>query len=145
MLIYQKKNRRGNTSFSQWPEVRCAILTQSIPLCCDMWILACISPSKTTHLKQYHQRCCHVRPLKTITESWGCIKCGQFLDKLRNCWPIKDDSAAWIFDVLLTVHLSIILGNDQLDTQVLYFIIRLLQSSTCFEQRRAHHQEVKLY
>jgi len=26
-----------------------------------------------------------------------------------------------------------------------YFIIRLLQSSTCFEQRRAHHQEVKFY
>ena len=37
------------------------------------------------------------------------------------------------------------LANDQLDAQFLYFIIRLLQSSTCFEQRRAHHQEVKLY
>ena len=36
-------------------------------------------------------------------------------------------------------------GNDQLDTQLLYFIMCLLQSSTCFEQRRAHHQEVKLY
>jgi len=33
-------------------------------------------------------------------------------------------------------------GNDQLDTQLLYFIICLLQSSTCFEQTRAHHQEV---
>ena len=49
------------------------------------------------------------------------------------------------FDVLLTEHLSIILANDQLDAQFLYFIILLLQSSTCFEQRRAHHQEVKLY
>ena len=49
------------------------------------------------------------------------------------------------FDVLLTVHLSIILVNDQLDAQFFHFIIRLLQSSTCFEQRRAHHQEVKLY
>ena len=39
----------------------------------------------------------------------------------------------------------ITLANDQLDAQFLYFIIRLLQSSTCFEQRRAHHQEVKLY
>ena len=48
-------------------------------------------------------------------------------------------------DVLLTAHLSINLGNDQTDTQFLYFIIRLLQSSTCFEQRRAHHQEVKFY
>ena len=49
------------------------------------------------------------------------------------------------FDVLLTVHLSITLVNDQLDAQFFYFIIRLLESSTCFEQRRAHHQEVKLY
>ena len=49
------------------------------------------------------------------------------------------------FNVLLTVHLSTNLVNDQLDAQLLYFIIRLLQSSTCFERRRAHHQEVKLY
>jgi len=48
-------------------------------------------------------------------------------------------------DVLLTEHLRITLVNDQLDAQFFYFIIRLLQSSTCFEQRRAHHQEVKLY
>ena len=40
-------------------------------------------------------------------------------------------------------HLTLV--NDQLDAQLFYFIIRLLQSSTCFEQRRAHHQEVKLY
>ena len=46
------------------------------------------------------------------------------------------------FYVLLTVHLSITLVNDQLDAQFFYFIIPLLQSSTCFEQRRAHHQEV---
>ena len=38
-----------------------------------------------------------------------------------------------------------ILVNDQPDAQLFYFIIRLLQSYTCFEQRRAHHQEVKLY
>ena len=49
------------------------------------------------------------------------------------------------FDALLTVHLSITLVNDQLDAQFFYFIIRLLQSSACFEQRRAHHQEVILY
>jgi len=49
------------------------------------------------------------------------------------------------FNVLLTAHLRITLANDQLEAQFLYFIIRLLQSSTCFEQRRAHHQEVKLY
>jgi len=39
------------------------------------------------------------------------------------------------------VHLSTTVVNDQLDAQLIYFIIRLLQSSTCFEQR---HQEVKL-
>ena len=49
------------------------------------------------------------------------------------------------FYVLLTVQLGITLVNDQLDAQFFYFIIRLLQSSTCFEQRHAHHQEVKLY
>ena len=49
------------------------------------------------------------------------------------------------FNVLLTLHLSVTLVNDQLQAQLLYFIIRLLQSSTCLEQRRAHHQEVKLY
>jgi len=43
------------------------------------------------------------------------------------------------------VHLSITLVYNQLDLQLLYFITRLLQSSTCFEQRRAHHQKVKLY
>ena len=49
------------------------------------------------------------------------------------------------FNVLLTAHLSKTLINDQLETQFFYFIIRSLQSSTCFEQRRAHHEEVKLY
>ena len=48
-------------------------------------------------------------------------------------------------NVLLTVHLSITLVNDQFDAQLFYFIICLLLSSTCFEQRRAYHQEVKLY
>ena len=37
------------------------------------------------------------------------------------------------FYVLLTVHLTITLGNDQLDTQLLDFTISLLSSSTCFE------------
>jgi len=44
---------------------------------------------------------------------------------------------------LLNLYIS--LANDQLNGQFFYFIIRLLQSSTCFEQRRAHHQEVKFY
>ena len=59
------------------------------------------------------------------------------------------DMSVWVdyinFDVLLTVHLNVNLANDQPEAQFLYFIIRLLQSSTCFEQRLAHHQEVKLY
>ena len=46
-------------------------------------------------------------------------------------------------DVSLTVHLSIILANDQLDAQ--FFLIPLLQSSTCLEQHLAHLQGVKLY
>ena len=52
----------------------------------------------------------------------------------------------WLFFfILLTVHLSLTLAHDEPDAQLFYLIIRLLQSSTCFEQRRAHHQEVKLY
>jgi len=50
------------------------------------------------------------------------------------------------FNILLTVYLSITLVNDQLDAQFVYFyntfITVLLQSSTCFEQYHAHHQEV---
>jgi len=57
----------------------------------------------------------------------------------------KTEKKRKCFYVLLTVHLSITLVNDQLDAQLFYFIMRLLQSSTCFEQRRVHHQEVKLY
>jgi len=50
-----------------------------------------------------------------------------------------------LFDVLLTMHLSITLDNYQLDVQI--FLVHLLQSSkcTCFEQYLAHPQEVKLY
>ena len=35
--------------------------------------------------------------------------------------------------MFFTMHLSIILDNDQSDTHLLYFTIRLLCSSTCFE------------
>jgi len=41
-------------------------------------------------------------------------------------------------------NFCVTLVNDQLDAQLLYFIIQLLQSSTCFEQCHALHQ-VKLY
>ena len=46
-------------------------------------------------------------------------------------WPTRDLYLA-IF-VLLTVHISIILDNDQRDAHLLYFTIYLLLSSTCFE------------
>ena len=72
---------------------------------------------------------------------------------IRNCGRISWSGRAnrirelfrihfFYFNILLTVHLSTTLINDQLDAQFLYSIIRLLQSSTCFEQRYAHHQEV---
>ena len=38
----------------------------------------------------------------------------------------------------------LILVPDQLNAQKSYFKISLLYSSTCFEQRCAHHQEVKI-
>jgi hypothetical protein len=47
--------------------------------------------------------------------------------------------------VLLTVHLSVILANDQIDAPIFCFIISLLQSSTCFDHCSAHNQQVKLY
>jgi len=50
-----------------------------------------------------------------------------------------------VISVPTILFLMINLVNDQLDAQIFYFIILLLQSSACFEQRRAHHQEVKFY
>jgi len=57
----------------------------------------------------------------------------------------KISKETFFLKVLLTVHLGINLVNDQLDAQLLYFIIRLLQSCTCSKQRRTLHQEVKFY
>ena len=59
------------------------------------------------------------------------------MDNTAVLWyvPIQMIIALWYFCVLLTVHLSISLDNDQLDAHLLYFTIRPLQSSTCFE----HH------
>jgi hypothetical protein len=44
----------------------------------------------------------------------------------------------------MTTTSPIFLVNDQLDAQF-FFIIRLLQSSKCFEQPRADNQENQLY
>jgi hypothetical protein len=47
------------------------------------------------------------------------------------------------FYILVTVHLGIILINNQLDAQ--HFCIYLFRFSTCFEQLCTHHQESQLY
>jgi len=58
--------------------------------------------------------------LTTVTRS---VLCFVF------CWPCI---SIWL------------LVGDQLDTQFFY-IIHLFQSSSCFEQTRAHHQEVNCF
>ena len=60
------------------------------------------------------------------------------VDAIPDTLLVIGNVGAW-----MPVYVTLV--NDQLDAQFFYFIIRLLQSSTCFEQRRAHHQEVKLY
>jgi len=78
----------------------------------------------------------------------GCyVTCSGLRERCTGFWGGNQEERDHLedFNVLLTVRLSITLVNYQLDAQVLYFIIRLLQSSTCFEQHRAHHHEVKLY
>ena len=55
----------------------------------------------------------------------------------HSCEIISAESRVW------TVRGTLV--NDQLGAQLFYFILSILQSSTCFEQRREHHQEVKLY
>jgi hypothetical protein len=47
-----------------------------------------------------------------------------------------------IFYVLLTVHLGIILVNDQFNAQ--FFYICLFQISTCFQHSCAHHRIVSI-
>ena len=49
------------------------------------------------------------------------------------------------FDVLLTVHLSIILVINQLNAQNLVFIISLLYASKCFEHYVLIIRRSKLY
>ena len=49
------------------------------------------------------------------------------------------------FDVLLTVHLSIILVLNQLNAQKTCFIISLLYASTCFEHYVLIIKRSKLY
>jgi len=48
----------------------------------------------------------------------------QFDQILSLAYSFKYNSNITIFYLLLTVHLSIILDNDQLDTHLLYFILQ---------------------
>ena len=58
--------------------------------------------------------------------------------------PLNTRSSFPRSNIFLNVHLGITLINDQIYAQFL-ILIRLFQSSTCFEQHRTHHQETKLY
>ena len=50
-----------------------------------------------------------------------------------------------LFLFLLTLRLSISLDNNQLDAHLLYFTIRPLQSSTCFEDYMLIIRRFELY
>jgi hypothetical protein len=74
------------------------------------------------------------------------------LKKFETCWEylwaiygsLYVNTCAFV-DIICCIlcfvdlHLGIILVNDQLDAQF-SFLVCLFQSSTCFEQPRAHHQ-----
>ena len=71
------------------------------------------------------------------------VPCLLFWDRLMG-----QDSVIVMKRRSITINkLQLILGSDQLNTQFLYFTIRLLWSSTCFEHYTmyAHHQEVEFY
>ena len=59
--------------------------------------------------------------------------------------PFCTKTGPILFYVLLTVHLSISLYNDQHDAHLLYFTILPLQSSTCFEHYMPIIRRLKLY
>ena len=62
---------------------------------------------------------------KTICDCLQCdIYCVISFEKMYLL--VQSSDITLNFYVLLTVHLSIILDNDQLDTHLLYFTIRLL-------------------
>jgi len=61
-----------------------------------------------------------------------CVKL-KWLSKMPKLVAGHKDLGDTNFCVMLTVHLSLILDNDQRDAHLLYFTIYLLHSSTCFE------------
>ena len=56
---------------------------------------------------------------------------------------VTQEDGSTIFYVLLTVHLGIIIVNNQL--AYILFGIRLFRYTTCFEQPCVRHQENQLY
>jgi hypothetical protein len=59
-------------------------------------------------------------------------------------WPSGMQVEQFILNILLAVHPNITLVNDQIDAQFfLFYNMFITVLSTCFEQRCAHHQEVK--
>ena len=66
------------------------------------------------------------------------LHCLRNFQKTKACWFFAPGfviftDIRFFLNVLLTAHLSISLDNDQLDAHLLYFTIRPLQSSTCFD------------
>jgi len=69
---------------------------------------------------------CFIYALLTLINSLKMIKIGRNVSELRII-VCKNIILIFLhFFVFLTVHLGIILDNDQLDTRLLYFTIRLL-------------------
>jgi len=73
---------------------------------------------------------------------WGKLWFNKSLNLIttRYFWSANGRLACRAFLRLVRFSKSLLVG-DQLDTHFFY-IIRLFQSSTCFEQARAHHQEL---
>ena len=81
---------------------------------------------------------------------WLIHLCDNDLLKMAfGCWNFQEfiiKCTFWKFiDRTKVIKVWQTLANEQLDAKFLYFIIRLLQSFTCFKLPRTHHQEVKLY
>jgi hypothetical protein len=68
----------------------------------------------------------------------------RFVCALGNVKKKVPCTTVFCFMFCWSVHLGIILVNDQLDAQF-FLLVCLFQFSTCSEQPRAHHQENQLY
>jgi hypothetical protein len=101
---------------------------------------------------QYKADCVIIRDnASLVTPILLCIQylfLGEYDTRLRNVTETGFPSVVTIYNfatllLLSTLDKADVLAGAQLDAQIICFIISLLQSSACFEQRRVHHQEVK--